>query len=367
MAIILFNSISLLLISSSLLLTNCHAELSAQRPSQLPTSSSSCQQHHQTVSPSCVSISHVHNEEYHQKQQQQYKSAASTTNIQDNRLPNNSPVPDNNNNNNNIQCQLQVIKSTNEIQPIQSALTINGIYSKFFSELIIDLFLFPNIDFDCEHLNFCDDHLGFEAILNLHRQLDEDANGDIDISESDEFIRDELKYENGAERQKAFHGNDKHITVDELWRAWRISTVHNWTVDQTVEWLNEIVELPKYQNVFETNAINGIVLPRLAANSQMFSALGINNPIHKQKIALKAMDVVLFGEPKLKSSNKDVIMGFLFIFATVVGYYAYRQHEYSKEHIRKMTKDIETLSNYEKQIESMQSELGKLKQEQEET
>jgi hypothetical protein len=28
------------------------------------------------------------------------------------------------------------------------------------------------------------------------------------------------------------------------------------------------------------------------------SVLGIKDPIHKQKIALKAMDVVLFGPPK---------------------------------------------------------------------
>nr|XP_027193848.1 stromal interaction molecule homolog [Dermatophagoides pteronyssinus] len=338
---ILFNCITFLLIlssSSSLLLIDCRSEPSLSSCSQ--------QQHHQT-------ISHVQNQKYQQQQQQNRQSAASTTNNQENRVPNNNRVPDNsdsnnnNNNNDNNQCQLQVVKSTNEIQSFQSFQTIN--------------------DFDCEHLNFCDDRLGFEAILFLHRQLDEDANGDIDIAESDEFIRDELKYENGAERQKAFHGNDKHITVDELWRAWRISTVHNWTVDQTVEWLNEIVELPKYQRVFETNAINGITLPRLAANPQIFSLLGINNPIHKQKIALKAMDAVLFGEPKSKSSNKDVIMGFLFIFATVVGYYAYRQNKYSKEHIRKMTKDIETLSVYEKQIETMQSELDKLKQEQQET
>ena len=40
--------------------------------------------------------------------------------------------------------------------------------------------------YKCEDLNFCDDILGFEAILNLHRQLDDDANGDIDISESKE-------------------------------------------------------------------------------------------------------------------------------------------------------------------------------------
>lgn len=31
---------------------------------------------------------------------------------------------------------------------------------------------------------------------------------------------------------------------------------------------------------------------------QLLSVLGIKDPIHKQKIALKAMDAVLFGPPK---------------------------------------------------------------------
>jgi hypothetical protein len=76
-------------------------------------------------------------------------------------------------------------------------------------------------------------------------------------------LRDELKYENGYEtRQKAFHGNDKHITVDELWRAWKSSTVRNWTVDDTREWLCDVVELPQYVDTFANNAVDGLALPR---------------------------------------------------------------------------------------------------------
>ncbi|KAJ9599061.1 hypothetical protein L9F63_010453, partial [Diploptera punctata] len=66
------------------------------------------------------------------------------------------------------------------------------------------------------------DRIGLEAIKSLHRQLDDDANGNVDLSESDEFLREELKYEEGYERrQKAFHRNDDmHISVRELWEAW---------------------------------------------------------------------------------------------------------------------------------------------------
>jgi hypothetical protein len=44
---------------------------------------------------------------------------------------------------------------------------------------------------------------------------------------------------------------------------------------------------------------------RLAVNNMHYlsSVLGIKDPIHKQKIALKAMDVVLFGPPKGKVSG----------------------------------------------------------------
>jgi len=38
---------------------------------------------------------------------------------------------------------------------------------------------------------------------------------------------------------------------------------------------------------------------RLASNYQSFlSLLGIKNPVHKQKLSIKATDVVLFGPPK---------------------------------------------------------------------
>jgi len=43
-----------------------------------------------------------------------------------------------------------------------------------------------------------------------------------------------------------------------------------------------------------------IIYFRLAVNNMHYlsNVLGIKDPIHKQKIALKAMDVVLFGPPK---------------------------------------------------------------------
>ncbi|CAH0719040.1 unnamed protein product, partial [Brenthis ino] len=152
------------------------------------------------------------------------------------------------------------------------------------------------------------DHAGLEAITQLHRQLDDDANGNVDLSESDDFLREELQYDSGYEkRQRAFHHNDDmHISVKELWEAWLRSEVHNWTVEQTVEWLSDSVDLPQYKSLFLQHRVTGATLPRLAVNNMQYvsNVLGIKDPIHKQKLALKAMDVVLFGPPKVHREAK---------------------------------------------------------------
>lgn len=108
------------------------------------------------------------------------------------------------------------------------------------------------------------DRLGLEAIKTLHSQLDDDADGDVDLSESDDFLREELQYEAGYERrQRAFHHNDDmHISVKELWEAWLRSEVHNWTIEQTSEWLTSNVELPQYMPTFIQHRVTGATLPR---------------------------------------------------------------------------------------------------------
>lgn len=220
---------------------------------------------------------------------------------------------------------------------------------------------------DCKLLDACSDLPGFEAIRLLHYQLDDDANGDVDVIETDEFLRDELNYENGYERQKGFHRNDKHITVDELWMAWKSSEVHNWTVEETITWLTTNVELPQYAEAFQEHQVNGTTLPRMAINSSHFlsSVLGIKDSIHKHKISLKAMDVVLFGPPKSHNYVKDVILVFSIIIATAGCWFAHVQHKHSQTQMRKMTKDMESLQHAEESLLELQKELDRAKMEQE--
>ncbi|KAK7872553.1 hypothetical protein R5R35_013785 [Gryllus longicercus] len=214
------------------------------------------------------------------------------------------------------------------------------------------------------------DRIGLEAIRSLHRQLDDDANGNVDLSESDEFLRQELQYEDGYERrQRVFHRNDdNHISVRELWEAWIRSEVHNWTVEQTSDWLSSSVELPQYAENFKLHKVTGAMLPRLAVNNMHYlsNVLGIKDPIHKQKIALKAMDVVLFGSPKdTGHSVKDLILVTALLLALTGCYYAYRKTKSSQNDVRRMIKHMESLQKAELALDQLQKELEKARMEQE--
>ncbi|XP_060530320.1 stromal interaction molecule homolog [Cylas formicarius] len=219
-------------------------------------------------------------------------------------------------------------------------------------------------DFACLSMAQNDKH-GLEAIRSLHQQLDDDQDGNIDYAESDDFLKAELKYDSGAEkRQRAFHrNNDMHISVKELWESWLKSEVHNWTVAQTTEWLISNVHLPQYAPNFMLHKVTGANLPRLAVNNGNYlGTLGIKDPIHRQKISLKAMDVVLFGPPKDGITWKDITLILSAIVVLLGGWLAYQQNKKFKNHLNRMNKDMDSLQNSEKALENLQKQLEEAKQ-----
>lgn len=197
----------------------------------------------------------------------------------------------------------------------------------------------------------------YEAIKSLHSQLDDDHSGDIDLSESVDFLKEELQYAKGYEkRQKVFHyNNDQYISVPELWYIWKKSEVHNWTVDQTVAWLAESVELKQYAQNFYENAVNGSSLPRLAANNEQFltKVLGIKDPKHRSKITIKAMDVVLFGPPK-GSHLKDLVLVSLLTLALIGCFKAYQRNREYEGQLSEMLKDMEKLREAEENLHQLE-------------
>ncbi|XP_074870027.1 stromal interaction molecule 1 isoform X2 [Carettochelys insculpta] len=212
-----------------------------------------------------------------------------------------------------------------------------------------------------------DEQLSFEAVCNIHKQMDDDANGNVDVEESDEFLREDLNYHDPTVKHSTFHGEDKLISVEDLWKSWKTSEVYNWTVDEVVQWLITYVELPQYEETFRKLQLSGHSMPRLAINNatMMGTVLKMTDRSHRQKLQLKALDTVLFGPPLLTRHNH--LKDFMLVVSIVIGvggcWFAYIQNRYSKEHMKRMMKDLEGLHRAEQSLHDLQERLQKAQEE----
>ncbi|KAM3677341.1 stromal interaction molecule 1 isoform X4 [Ammospiza nelsoni] len=136
-----------------------------------------------------------------------------------------------------------------------------------------------------------DEQLSFEAVRNIHKQMDDDANGNVDVEESDEFLREDLNYHDPAVKHSTFHGEDKLISVEDLWKAWKTSEV----------------------------------------------------------------------------TRHNHLKDFMLVVSIVIGvggcWFAYIQNRYSKEHMKKMMKDLEGLHRAEQSLHDLQERLQKAQEE----
>ncbi|XP_053714647.1 stromal interaction molecule 2 isoform X2 [Synchiropus splendidus] len=210
------------------------------------------------------------------------------------------------------------------------------------------------------------DRFSLEALRHIHKQLDDDNDGGIEVNESVEFIIEDMKQQQ-TNKHSNLHREDQHITVEELWRCWKTSEVHNWTVEDTVQWLKESVELPQYERNFRSFRVTGNTLPRIAANEPSFMStqLKILDQRHKQKLNLKALDAVLFGPPLRPQHNwmKDFVLMISIVIGVGGCWFAYVQNKSSKVHISQMMKDLESLQKAEQSLLDMQSRLEKAQEE----
>ncbi|XP_035241654.1 stromal interaction molecule 1a isoform X1 [Anguilla anguilla] len=203
--------------------------------------------------------------------------------------------------------------------------------------------------------------LSFEAIRSIHKQMDDDANGNVDVVETDGFLREDLNYHDPKAKHNTFHGDDQFISVEDLWNAWKGSEVYNWTVDEVVEWLITYVELPQYEEAFRKMNLNGTAMPRLAMKNATLtvSVLKMLDRSHVQKLQLKALDTVLFGAPLMNRHNH--VKDFMLVVSIVIGmggcWFAYIQNRYSKDHMKKMMKDLEGLQRAEQSLHDLQQKL----------
>uniref|UniRef100_A0A8C1R094 Stromal interaction molecule 1a n=1 Tax=Cyprinus carpio TaxID=7962 RepID=A0A8C1R094_CYPCA len=175
------------------------------------------------------------------------------------------------------------------------------------------------------------------------------------------FLREDLNYHDPKAKHNSFHGDDQLISVEDLWNAWKTSEVYNWTVDKVVEWLIDYVELSQYEEAFRKLNFNGTSMPRLAVKNVTLTqtVLKILDRSHFQKVQLKALDTVLFGAPMMNRHNhlKDLLL----VVSIVIGmggcWFAYIQNRHSKDHMKKMMNDLESLQRAEQSLHDLQQKL----------
>ncbi|XP_059390076.1 stromal interaction molecule 1-like isoform X4 [Carassius carassius] len=203
--------------------------------------------------------------------------------------------------------------------------------------------------------------LSFEAIRSIHKQMDDDANGNVDVLETDGFLREDLNYHDPKAKHNTFHGDDQLISVEDLWNTWKSSKVYNWTVDEVVDWLIDYLELPQYADAFRKLNFNGTSMPRFAVKNVTLTQtiLKILDRTHFQKLQLKALDTVLFGAPMMNRHNH--LKDFMLVVSIVIGlggcWFAYIQNRHSKDHMKKMMKDLESLQRAEQSLHDLQQKL----------
>ncbi|XP_049900439.1 stromal interaction molecule 2 [Epinephelus moara] len=210
------------------------------------------------------------------------------------------------------------------------------------------------------------DRYSLEALRSIHQMMDDDQDGGIEVEESVEFIIEDMKQQQ-TNKHSHLHREDQHITVEELWKGWKSSEVHNWTQDDVLRWLKDFVELPQYERNFKDFKVNGNTLPRIAANEPSFLSgyLRVQDQRDKQKLNIKALDVVLFGPPTRPPHNymKDLLL----IVSVVMGvggcWFAQAQNKVSKIHIARMMKDLESLQRAEQSLIDLQEQLERAQEE----
>ena len=210
-----------------------------------------------------------------------------------------------------------------------------------------------------------EDKDSLDAIRQLHEQLDDDNDGTIEPSETGDFIKDDLNLlGNGSgdhkDRARSFHSKDAEITVKDLWTTWVRSEVYNWTTEQVVDWLTASVELPQYGDRFRAAGVNGTHLPKAAVSTSFLAkSVGVTSSIHRSKISLKAMDVVLFGPPRDQSNFvKDLILTTLLVIAVSGFFYMRRQNKKATELMARMNTDMDQLAKAEEALQQMQRKLS---------
>jgi hypothetical protein len=115
-----------------------------------------------------------------------------------------------------------------------------------------------------------------------------------------------------------------------------------------VNWLTNVVRLPQYVENFLVSKCSGISLPRMALQNSSFliEVLKIKNSVHRQKIQLKALDVVLFGVHDA-TTIKDVALAILGASFILLAFIFFKHQKQSKKQVQELSNQLSVLNTME--------------------
>ncbi|KAL7671909.1 hypothetical protein ACOME3_006811 [Neoechinorhynchus agilis] len=189
------------------------------------------------------------------------------------------------------------------------------------------IFGVPTADYDCTGPNgLCTnedkERLAYQAIKQIHFDIDDDKDGLVVLSESLDFTAVELEKPSASFSKNMTPAKNRGFTSDDLWDAWKNSTAHKWTVEDVAKWISEDRVLSRYQSSIKNNLIDGPCVPRLAADEKDYlnSIVGITDSSHRKRLKIKALEIVLFGpeeKPRFTRAEKS-IFGLTTVLAVVL-------------------------------------------------
>eukprot|EP00042_Codosiga_hollandica_P046551 m.491150 g.491150 ORF g.491150 m.491150 type:complete len:291 (+) comp57255_c0_seq35:2759-3631(+) len=188
----------------------------------------------------------------------------------------------------------------------------------------------------------------YEMLRQLHLSVDDDKDGTISRGESDDFIQEELRSDKTLQIKdlKQFHtSGDGQLSVDEVFEGWLTGSVRKWSVSDVQNWFLTDLRLPEYISTIKHHQIDGKYLLRFALHDvALFDSLKITKDAHRQKIALRSTDLILFGAPDHTSFILKATLAVLTILLVGVSAYFYNHANTAKREIAKLrgaTKDLE--------------------------
>ncbi|CAI2349841.1 unnamed protein product [Caenorhabditis sp. 36 PRJEB53466] len=206
------------------------------------------------------------------------------------------------------------------------------------------------------------DKLGYEAVKEIHRDMDDDHSGSIDRNESTGFMKEDMQMR-GSERtrrENKFHRDDDAISVDDLWEAWFESDERSWSSDRLVDWILNDVNLPSIADSIKKKKVDGKFLPRFASPNSDFltKELGIKSSVYRQKLRLNSLDVVLFGYKDNNNRTKDILLAFLALLFTSLLFIYVRQKQKAQRKMNELSSKLTELKCMESEFEDVQKMLN---------